>query len=165
MVVSSGGGVMEKLRQYHKMATVIGYGMMGSLLIFAAIVETLKATAFESLGFLSPSTFDLLRYLFFGLAFIEFFVIRIIKNLILSRGGRISTLSGQSDPLLSKVLKLYTAAIISFAFCESVALYGFVLFIIGGSSLDFYLFAFLSLIFFAVYFPKYSQWEEWFNSN
>ena len=156
---------MEKLGQYHKMATVIGYGMMGSLLIFAAIVETLKATTFESLGFLSPSTLDLLRYLFFGLAFIEFFVIRIIKNLILSRGGRISTLSSQGDPYLAKVQKLLTAAIVSFAFCESVAIYGLVLFIIGGSSLDFYVFVFLSLIFFAVYFPRYPQWEEWVNSN
>jgi len=156
---------MEKLGQYHKMATVIGYGMMGTLLIFTAIVETLKATAFESPGFLPPSVLDVLRYVFLGLAFIEFFVIRIIKNLILSRGGRTSTLSSQGDPSLTKVQKLFTAAIVSFAFCESVAIYGFVLFIIGGSSLDFYLFAFLSLIFFAVYFPRYSQWEEWVNSN
>ncbi len=147
------------------MATVIGYGMMGSLLIFAAIVETLKATTFESLGFLSPSALDLLRYLLLGITVIEFFVIRVMKNLILSGGGRVSTLSGQGDPLFSKVQKLFTAAIVSFAFCESVAIYGLVLFIIGGSSLDFYLFAFLSLIFFAVYFPKYSQWEEWVNSN
>ena len=156
---------MEKLGQYHKMATVIGYGMMGTLLIFAAIVETLKATAFEFGGFLPPSFLDFLRYLFLGLAVVEFFVIRIIKNLILSRGGRTSTLSSQGEPSLAKVQKLFTAAIVSFAFSESVAIYGFVLFIIGGSSLDFYIFAFLSLIFFAVYFPRYSQWEEWVNSN
>ena len=164
MVVSRGGGVVEKLRQYHKMATVIGYGLMGSLLIFAAIVETLKATAFEFGGFLSPSFLDLLRYLFLGLAVVEFVAVWMIKNLILKK-GRVSGLMGQGDPLLSKVQKLFTAAIVSLAFCESVAIYGLVLFIIGGISLDFYLFAFLSLIFFAVYFPRYSQWEEWVNSN
>jgi len=155
---------VEKLRQYHKMATVIGYGLMGSLLIFAAIVETLKATTFESLGYLSPAVLDLLRYLFLGLAVVEFVAVWMIKNLILKK-GRVSGLMGQGDPLLSKVQKLFTAAIVSLAFCESVAIYGLVLFIIGGISLDFYLFAFLSLIFFAVYFPRYSRWEEWVNSN
>jgi hypothetical protein len=151
---------MERLGQYHKMATVIGYGMMGTLLIFAAIVETLKATAFEFGGFLPPSFLDFLRYLFLGLAVVEFFAVRVIKNLILKK-GRVTSLTDQGDPLLAKVQKLFTAAIVSFAFCESVAIYGFVLFVIGGSSFDFYLFAFLSLIFFAGYFPRYSQWEEW----
>ena len=31
--------------------------------------------------------------------------------------------------------------------------------------ISFYLFVFLSLVLFAVYFPKYPQWEEWVNST
>ncbi len=152
---------MEKVGQYHRMATVIGHGMIGTLLIFAAVVETLKATHPETQGVLPPSTLEILRYLFLGMTLIEFFVIRIVKKMILSGGGRISALSNQGDPLLAKVQKLFTTAIIVFAFCESVGIYGLVLFMIGGSSFDFYLFIFLSLAFFAFYFPKYSQWEEW----
>lgn len=155
---------MEKLQQYHKMATVIGYGMMGTLLIFAAVVETLKATSFEFQGFLPPAVFELLRYIFLGLAVVEFLAVKLIRNLILKK-GRVSGLTSQGGPLLSKIQKLFTAAIVSFAFCESVAIYGLVLFIIGGSSFDFYLFTFFSLLFYAAYFPRYSQWEEWVNSH
>ncbi len=156
---------MEKLGQYHRMATVIGYGMIGTLLIFTAVVETLKGMNYETQGFWPPSALEILRYLLLGITLIEFFMIRIVKKMILSGGGRMSTLSNQGDPLLSKVQKLFTAAIVTFAFCESVGIYGLVLFIIGGSSFDFYLFIFLSLVFFAVYFPKYPQWEEWVNST
>ena len=156
---------MEKLGQYHRMATVIGYGMIGTLLIFAAVVETLKGKNYETRGFLPSSALEILRYLFLGITLVEFFVIRIVKKMILSGGGRMSALSNQGDPLLSKVQKLFTAAIVTFAFCESVGIYGLVLFIIGGSSFDFYLFILLSLAFFAVYFPKYPQWEEWVNST
>jgi F0F1-type ATP synthase membrane subunit c/vacuolar-type H+-ATPase subunit K len=156
---------MEKLGQYHRMATVIGYGMIGTLLIFTAVVETLKGMNYETRGFLPSSALEVLRYLLLGMTLVEFFMIRIVKKMILSGGARMSTLSNQGDPLLSKVQKLFTAAIVTFAFCESVGIYGLVLFIIGGNSFDFYLFVFLSLVFFAVYFPKYPQWEEWVNST
>ena len=156
---------MEKLGQYHRMATVIGYGMIGTLLMFSAVVETLKAMNYEPQGFLSPSALEILKYLLLGLTLVEFFVIRIVKKMILSGGGRISALSNQGDLLLAKAQKLLTTAIVTFAFCESVGIYGLVLFLIGGSPFDFYLFIFLSLAFFAFYFPKYSQWEEWVNSN
>jgi hypothetical protein len=156
---------MEKLGRYHRMATVIGYGMIGTLLIFSAMVETLKAMNHGAEGFLPPPTLEVLRYLLLGITLIEFFMIRIVKKMILSSGGRVSTLSDQGDPLLSKVQKLFTAAIVTFAFCESAGIYGLVLFVIGGNSFDFYLFIFLSLVLFAVYFPKYSQWEEWVNST
>jgi hypothetical protein len=156
---------MEKLGQYHRMATVIGYGMIGTLLIFTAVVETLKGMNYETGGFLPPSALEILRYLLLGMTLVEFFAIRIVKKMILSGGGRVSGLPKQGDLLLSKVQKLFTSAIVSLAFCESVGIYGLVLFVIGGSSFDFYLFIFLSLVFFAVYFPKYPQWEEWANST
>jgi hypothetical protein len=156
---------MEKLGQYHRMATVIGYGMIGMLLVFTAVAETMKAMNHETRGLLPSSTLEILRYLFLGVTLGEFFMIRIVKKMVLSGGGRMSTLSNRGDPLLAMVQKLFTAAIITFGFCESVGIYGLVLFMIGGSSFDFYLFIFLSLAFFAYYFPKYSEWEQWVNSN
>jgi hypothetical protein len=156
---------MERLGQYHRMATVIGYGMIGTLLIFAAAVETLKAMNYRPGGFLPPSALEILRYLLLGITLVEFFMIRIVRRMILSGGGRVSGLPKQGDPFLPKVQKLFTSAIVTFAFCESAGIYGLVLFIIGGSSFDFYLFVFLSLALFAVYFPKYPQWEEWVNST
>ena len=156
---------MEKLGQYHKMATVIGYGMVGTLLVFAAAVETLKASDYEARELLPASTLELVRYVFLGVTVIEFFAIRIVGKMVLSGGGRVSGFSKAGDPLLSKAQKLFSAAVVSLAFCESVGIYGLVLFLIGGSSFDFYLFIFLSLVFFAFYFPKYSKWQEWVNSG
>ena len=156
---------MEKLRQYHRMATVIGYGLIGMLLVFTAVAETLKAMSHETRGLLPSSTLEILRYLFLGVTVGEFFMIRIVKKMVLSGRGRISTLSNRGDPFLAMVQKLFTATIITFGFCESVGIYGLVLFMIGGSSFDFYLFLFLSLAFFALCFPKYSEWEQWANSN
>ncbi len=157
---------MEKLGQYPRMATVICYGMIGILLVFAATVETLKTAGYGLPGnVFSSSVLDLLRYIFLGVAIVEFFVIRVMRRIILSGGGRISGLSGREDPFSAKVRRLFTAAIITFAFCESVGIYGLVLFLVGGNSSDFYLFLFLSLALFALYFPRYSQWEEWANAN
>jgi hypothetical protein len=54
-----------------------------------------------------------------------------------------------------------TASVLSFAFCESVAVFGLALFLMSGEPSDFYLFLLISLIFFAVSFPQYGGWEEW----
>jgi hypothetical protein len=53
------------------------------------------------------------------------------------------------------------ATVITYALCESIAIYGLILFLIGGSRFDFYTFLILSLIYFAAYFPRHHQWEEW----
>ena len=156
---------MERLGQYHRMATVIGYGMIGALLVFAAVVETLKASNYEAGGLLPASTLEVIRYVFLGVAFVEFFVIRMIGRMILSGGGRVSGISNQGDLLLLKVRKLFISAIVSLAFCESVWIYGLMLFLIGGSSFDFYLFIALALAFFAFYFPRYPKWEAWINAG
>jgi hypothetical protein len=50
---------------------------------------------------------------------------------------------------------------VTYALCESIAIYGLILFLIGGRRFDFYSLVILSLIFFAVTFPRYAQWEEW----
>ena len=155
---------MEKLGQYYKLAKVIGCGLIGSLLVFAAVIETLKSIPTESQGLLSPSLIEMLRYLLLGVSVIEFFVIRFIRKMILSSAPR-ADLSRGGDLTAIRVQKLFVASIISMAFCEAVAIYGLVLFIVGRDSFDFYLFTFLSLIFFYVYFPRYPQWEAWVNSR
>ncbi len=65
------------------------------------------------------------------------------------------------EELSSKIQKLFSATIITYALCESVAIFGLVLFLTGGETFDFYLFIALSLTFFAVHFPRYGQWEEY----
>ena len=56
---------------------------------------------------------------------------------------------------------LSTVSVVVLALCLAVAIYGLVLFLIGGRGLDFYTFAFVSLLAMAVHFPRLAQWEEW----
>jgi hypothetical protein len=93
---------------------------------------------------------DLLRYLFFTIAIVEFIFIRFLRS---------HMISGPSSP--AKIQKLFSMTIITYALCESIAIYGLLLFFVGGKRFDFYSLMILSLIFFAVYFPRYPQWKEW----
>jgi hypothetical protein len=61
----------------------------------------------------------------------------------------------------SRISKPLSVTIVTYAISESNAIFGLVLFLIGGSSLDLYTFMVISLFFYAIYFPRYNQWEEW----
>jgi hypothetical protein len=141
---------MDELKKTYRMAVFIGVAMILSVLIYAALVELLKANLKPFKGFSPTSTMEILKYLFFAVAVAEFFVIRFIR-------GRVLAIEG---PLSSRTSKLLSVTIITYAICESNAIFGLILFLIGGSSFDFYIFMVISIFFYAVYFPRYSQWEE-----
>ena len=57
--------------------------------------------------------------------------------------------------------RLFTLSIVRLAICQAIALFGVVLFLLGGRWADFYGFAVVSLGAFLFNFPRRSQWEEW----
>jgi hypothetical protein len=89
-----------------------------------------------------------------------FFLIRVINNHFLGGDVRIPA-SGALSRYSPDIQRLMTAAVITYALCELIAVLGLALFFLGGSSTDFYVFMLISLFFFSVYFPKYGRWEEW----
>jgi F0F1-type ATP synthase membrane subunit c/vacuolar-type H+-ATPase subunit K len=141
---------MDELKKTYRMAVFIGVAMILSVLIYAALVELLKANLKPFKGFSPTSNMEILKYLFFVVAIAEFFVIRFIRS-------QVPTVKG---PLSSRTSKLLSVTIITYAICESNAIFGLILFLIGGSSFDFYIFMVISIFFYAVYFPRYSRWEE-----
>jgi len=152
----------DELKRGYQLAKIIGIAMIGSLFAYVVIVELTKMNSLNFKGFVPFDKMASLRYVFFGMAVVEFFLIRFIKNRILS--GKDIRPKGPGDKTIRsfspKTQRLISTAIVSYAFCESVAIFGLILFLIGGSSFDFYIFLVLSLIFLMVYFPRYSQWEE-----
>ena len=54
-----------------------------------------------------------------------------------------------------------TGALITGALAEFPALAGFLLVVLGGFFLDFYLLASLSLVLLLAYAPRYDAWTEW----
>jgi len=157
---------MDKLRAAYRGAVIIGLAMMASLLVYAAVVGILdKGTVKINAPALPGSQLEIMRFVLLGISVVVFFVIRFVNNQVLNASGEQAKKLDQRPPLAKGIApefgRLTTAAVITYALCESPAIFGLVLFFIGRNSSDFYLFMLISLFYFAIYFPKFSQWEEW----
>ena len=137
---------LTTLKARYLVVNFIGLAMIAAVFVYAGVVEVIKWKLAPFAGFakLEPHTADLLKYIFLALAAAQFGVIKAIQKILPTRS----------------VENLSTAAIITFALCESVAVLGLVLFLLSGNSMDFYIFMVISLGFFYLFFPKYEQWEE-----
>jgi len=148
---------MDELKRAYRTAVLIGISMIVSLFFYAYIVE--RITPGHSL---LGAELAILRYVLYGISIAQFFFIKAIRNKVLSTKKQIGLQrSDQGKAFSPNIQKLLYATIVTYAFCESSALYGLVLFFIGKDKFDFYVLSAISLISFAIYFPRYHQWEEW----
>jgi hypothetical protein len=132
--------------------------MMASAFIIALVVElvTSQRLPITSMPILPDA--KLIKYLFFGAAAAEFVLIRFVNSRLLSNRAPV-LLKGRASRYSPDIQRLMTASVLSFAFCESVAVFGLALFLMSRPS-DFYLFLLISLIFFAVSFPQCGGWRS-----
>jgi hypothetical protein len=138
--------------------------MIGSVLVYAVIAEIIKESNAPFQGFAQMSNIALLRYALLAVAAVEFIAIPFLNRVMLPESDPPRSASGAGQ-YLPEIQRLISNAIVTYALCESVAIYGLVLFLMNGNSSDLYLFIVLSVFFFAVYFPKYSRWEEWLKTR
>jgi F0F1-type ATP synthase membrane subunit c/vacuolar-type H+-ATPase subunit K len=153
---------MDDLRKAYRTTVIIGLAMMASLVIYLVIVSLIEGGTIP-LGTteVAGRSLELARFVFLGLTAVIFFVIRSIGSVILRGGGRRSP-SGGAAP---EPGPLVTAAVVTFGLCEVPAIFGLVLYFLGRSTSDFYLLLLVSLFFFSIHFPRFSQWEEWFKQQ
>jgi hypothetical protein len=162
---------MDKLRAAYRVAVIIGLAMMASLLAYAAVVGVLDKdpAGLRNAPELSGSQLETMKFALIGLAVVLFFIIRFVNTLLLKpKGdGRMApdARARQTSGALPEFGRLTTAAVVTYALCEAPAIFGLVLFFLGRNSSDFYLFMLISLFYFAVTFPKFSQWEEWYRNQ
>jgi hypothetical protein len=151
----------ESLRKGHHTAVLIGCFMIISVLVYAGVVEyfTRNNALFAGFAPLPVNVFNKLRLILLGAGLVDLALIPFLRNRVLTAQNR-AEVSPVGRPLTPEG-KLVSASIISFALCESIAIYGFVLFLINGARKEFYLFFFLSLMAFAIHFPRYERWQEW----
>jgi len=175
-------GNISDVKNAYRVSVIIGVAMAASVFIYAAVVEIMKRQGSLPQPTTPAEPANLLRYIFLGISLLEIFLIILLKRILLSgkaikpaSPAQPETFKGlASSGILSQVgwqrkrinfpgpfQPLMTSAIIGYALCESVAIFGLVLFFLTQKSLDFYLFLGLSLTLFAVFFPRLSQWEEW----
>lgn len=133
------------LKQRYLVANFIGLAMVASVFLYAVVVEVMQRllAPFAGLGVLTPDQARFLKYVLAVLALGHFFLIKLCQKLL-------------SGPSLKH---LFQTAILTFALCEAVAIYGLVLFLLTGQVFDFYLFFALSLSYFYLFYPRYATWE------
>jgi F0F1-type ATP synthase membrane subunit c/vacuolar-type H+-ATPase subunit K len=152
--------VNDDLRRAYRTTAFIGLAMMACLVVFAAVVEFIKSRHAPFRGYSPlPDAIGTLRYAFLCAVAVEFFAIRSLNRLILY--GRAPLRDAPAGRFAPEVQRLVSASIVAYVLCESVAVYGIVLFLIQGNSGDFYLFLVLSLFSFSTYFPRYGAWKTW----
>jgi hypothetical protein len=134
------------LKSRYLAVNFIGLAMIAAVLVYAGVVEVIKWQWAPFAGFakLPPQTASLLKYIFLALAAVQFVIIKIVQKIVPARS----------------LDNLPQAAIITFALCETVAIFGLILFLLTGTGLDFYVFMVISLGYFYLFFPKYEQWEQ-----
>jgi hypothetical protein len=141
--------ILTALKARYLAVNFIGLAMIAAVFVYAGVVELLKWRWAPFAGFarLDPHTIGLLKYAFLALAAAQYGIIKALQKILPAK----------------TVDHLAQAAVITFALCEAVALFGLVLFLLAGNAMDFYVFMVISLGFFYLFFPKYARWEQRMN--
>jgi F0F1-type ATP synthase membrane subunit c/vacuolar-type H+-ATPase subunit K len=151
----------DELKKAYRITMTIGSVMIAGLFIYVAVVVFMKVH-YEPFEGLSPfSNIVFLKYILYGVALLQFFLISALKRLILSGKFLFQSSREQKSSYSPDNQKLMKASIITFSLCESVAIYGLILFLLSGNVIDFLGLFVLSLIYFIVFFPRFDQWQAW----
>lgn len=139
----------KQLKKRYKVTCITG-----GVFIFSVFVY-----AFIGLVFLLPareprSGTEILSYVFYAFSLSLFAVIPLIRKIAM----KVPIVSSPSaDPFF---LRLHTSALVTLWWCQLPAILGLVLIILTGKATSFYILAGISLVQFAVFFPRYRRWEE-----
>ncbi len=152
----------------YSIISFIGASLICSVLVYSIVVELIKKQFAPFSGYAPiPDVIDILRYAMLGIAAAQFLLIRYINNKVFL-SQKPTGFVNQTRSVVKKIMtysRLIVGAIVVYALCESVAIYGLILFLIQGKSFDFYLFMVISLSYFAIFFPRYNRWESWIKAR
>ncbi len=148
---------MNDLKRAHQMSVILYIAFMISLGIYLVVVEILKMNDKDFLGVLQTYPMPWIRYIFYALALAQILIIRVIRQ-ILTKGLT-------SMDVKTLIAHLNRISILTAAFCEAPAIFGLFLFFLTGNIKDFYVLTAMSFVLFFLYFPRYSNWEEWITSK
>jgi hypothetical protein len=148
---------IRDLKKAFKTSVTLYVAFMISIAIYLVVFEVLKARIPDFQGMMEKIDLPWLRYAFYALGLVQIFLIRFIRE----------TATKSIATVDAKVLigHLQRMSMISAALCEVPVILGLVLFFISGSAQDFYILLILSFLLFVLYFPRYTNWEEWIKSK
>lgn len=147
---------MDNLKRAYRTSVIIHNAVIASLFIYIILAEMIRRQFEPFEGFVNGFDFPLLRYALYVLALVQLVVIIKIRGILLKKGS--------IDDMEDVISKLSRTSIVTSALCEVPAIYGLILFLLGGSSRDFYILLIWSGVLFFLCFPRYSNWEKWAGS-
>ncbi len=143
----------DDLRKPYRTAVIVNAAVIGTLIAYAVIIEIIRKQLAPFQGFVEITNFSALRYIFYGVAVANIFIIRITGVSLLRKRN--------SDEFKLIRLQLLRASVVNAALCEIPAILGFILFLLVGSVRDYYQLAGVSFILVFLHFPRYGKWKEW----
>ena len=139
------------------MSVILYVAVVASLAIYVLVIHIFKAGVKDFGGMLENVEFSLLRYVFFAVGLAQIFLIRFVRETLTKSVNSIDL-----DVLMNHLQKM---AIVTAALCEVPAILGLVLFFLSGNTRDFYVLCAISCGLFALFFPRYTNWEAWIKSK
>jgi hypothetical protein len=141
MRMGTGTGV----RSAHKITQLVGFALLGSVVVYVAVGMILASAAPESIGSLGKAGFaPMLELVLLAAALGAVTLSWPIKAAIAADGS---------------VQRLSTACIVAFALSESAAIVGLVLFFLLGKPTYLFALAAVSAVAIAAHLPRLAEWE------
>jgi hypothetical protein len=146
---------MSELRQAHRTAALIAGGLITGLVMYAVIANVFRVSQapFAGVASLPETHIRLARYAAWLASAAVVVALPAFRRALLRRRP--------DDTRATAIARLTLTAVAVGGFSELPAVAGFVLVMLGGLFLDFYLLASLSLVLLLTNFPRYEAWEEW----
>jgi len=147
---------MKDLKKAYQTSVIIHNAVIASLFIYIILAEMIRRQFKPFEGFVNGFDFPLLRYALYALAIIQFVIIRKIRGVLLKNAS--------FDNMEEAIIRLSRTSIITSALCETPAIFGLILFLLGGLRSDCYVLLVLSGVYLILFFPRYQNWEKWAGS-
>ena len=147
----------QDLKKAYKTSSMLYVAFMLSLVIYLVVFEVLKARIPDFQGIMEKIDFLWLRYAFYALGLVQIFLIKFIRET--------ATKSIKTVEARILINHLQRMSMISAILCEVPVILGLVLFFLSGNVQDFYVLLILSFVSFVMYFPRFSNWDEWIKSK
>jgi len=146
---------MSELRQAHRTAALIAGGLITGLVMYAVIASVFRDSQapFMGVGSLPETHIRLARYAAWIVSAAVVVGLPAFRRVLLRRRP--------DDTRAAAIARLTLTTVAVGGLSELPAVAGFVLVILGGLFLDFYLLGALSLGLLLANFPRYEAWEEW----
>jgi hypothetical protein len=141
------------LKQAQRTAAVISGSFIMSVVIYGVVVNVFRVSQAPFEGFVKLAQIELVRIALWAYTAVVLLLIPFMRRVLLTRPP------GADER--SAAARLSRCAVITNALAETPAVLGFVLVLLNGLYLDFYVLAAVSILLILLYFPRYEAWDEW----